>query len=533
MVEAAAPCRVGKGEFQMRRFVLLLALAAAPVSQVLASSFFHDARPLGDAQLDAEAAKSAWVDFQSLQKAIPARLPDRPFGRFTSRSGELLLASDGRAAMYFRGGDDEPESAWLGRHVADGEWLQFELHQAAVAPEAFDGWWSKVGAERMAWQAEMEAWRKAREPMLRSLLLALESDSADALAALAEIDPDEFPPEYVEDLSNQDDESRQTLIDALKAQLDVSESPAASEHAAALPNQAGRLKGVSMRLLPTPHGDGWLLIDQDSVESMVNSLNQYGRAYLSPKYWNDTPSPEEKIEHGWRPLNFKTPLPANLPAAITGLLLNVPRLVSVTEWLDDPAEPDWKAHMAELRVHVDLGSQAGARVGMGIHGIAPDERWHATLVEVNEGSAIASLKLNRFSPWESVELPTRGLRFSTRSPNANSDSCGFDSSAAVKARVTEVIDPERIEWDADGFGFVRLRIDQGRSQGLIPGDRLSPEDYSLARGEGRVESVDSQQAVVLWRMQRFSATMSVEPPVAGVSLVTPAWRREAYSGFSR
>jgi hypothetical protein len=353
------------------------------------------------------------------------------------------------------------------------------------------------------------------------------------VAALAEEEPDEFPPEYIEGLATIDAESRQTLISALKDQLDPFESDKSLEDASSSFDPSGRMDGLSMRLLPTPHSDGWLLVDQDSVESMANFWNQYGRAFFSPKYWNDTPAAEEKIDHGWRQITYKSPLPANLPSAFTGLLLNAPRLVTVSEWLDDPAEPVWIAHEATLRVRVDFTSAAGARSGMTLHGIAPDERWLATLTDVDEHAATAELKLKRFSPWDAVELPTRGLRFSTRSGRAQSETCGADTSAAVQAQVTEMLDTEAngIEWDADGFAFVRLRIDQGRAHGLIPGDELSAEDYSHGPGEGRVESADSGQAVVLWRIQRYHPSMSVEAPSVGASLVTPAWRRASYDTF--
>ena len=110
-----------------------------------------------------------------------------------------------------------------------------------------------------------------------------------------------------------------------------------------------------------------------------------------------------------------------MPMALTTLLLDAPRLVTVSEWLDDPSEPTWKAHEATLRFRVDFGSAAGARAGMDLFGIAPDERWHATLDEVDIDSAVATMKLERFSPWEAVEVPTRGIRFSTRSPQSDSE----------------------------------------------------------------------------------------------------------------
>lgn len=513
----------------MRRFLVSFACAVLIAPAAIASSYYHDPGPLAARTIEARASSEAWGEVQALRKRTPVRLPDQPFGRFGTYRQELLLGSDGRAAQLFRGHGGDPDSAWLGQYTHVGDWLQFELHRVAIDPAGFDAWWETERVQREKDAAEEAEWRAEHAPSLRRLVEALESAEPDALEKLADADPENFPPEFIEHLASLDAESRQSMLDDTRSQLDPPDAVTVAGEAgsgADLPQE-----GLSLRLLPIPYGDGWLLVDEDDVASMANSWNAWGRLSFGPRYWNDTPGPEESVENGWRWITIKPPLPARLPMALTTLLLDAPRLVTVSEWLDDPSEPTWKAHAATLRFRVDFGSAAGARAGMDLFGIAPDERWHATLDEVDVDSAVASLKLERFSPWEAVEVPTRGIRFSTRSPRSDSETCGFDSSAAVKANVTEVISTDAIEWDADGFAFLRLRIDQGRSQGLMKGDQLNAEDYAFGPGEGRVESVDAQEAIVLWRLQRFHPSMEVEPPVVGLSLVTPAWRRASYDTF--
>lgn len=517
----------------MRRFVLLLALLALlawPMSQ--ASVSYRDPRPLGDPQLDAATAGAAWLDLQSLRASIPERLPDRAVGQFVRGRETLLLAGNGRAALVYAGGEGEPDSAWLGRLVPDGEWIILLLAEPAVAPEGLETWLKAERERSEAHRAEMVEWRRMHEQRMRRLLKALESEAEDAFAALGREDPENFSPEHVALLEAMGIEERALAVEEMRKEVDAFDADAPeSDVAATDDHERPGPRGVRLRLLPIPHRDGWLLVDESNVAAMAASWNAHANLSFTPTYWNDSLDPEERIEGNWRWMTIKPPLPARLPTAVSSLLLDAPRLVAVSEWLDDPTEPTWKAHEATLRIRVDFGSAAGARPDMSLHGLPPDERWRATISEVDQDSAIANLKLERFSPWDAVELPTRGLRFSTRSSRSESETCGFDSSAAVKANVTEVIGADAIDWDADGFAFLRLRIDQGRSQGLMKGDELSAEDYSFGPGEGRVESVDAQEAVVLWRLQRFHPSMEVDPPKVGLSLVTPAWRRASYDTF--
>ncbi len=516
----------------MRRLVLLLILLGVPGTQTLASMSFQDPRPTADPSLDVDAAQRAWVELQALQKATPDRVPHSPVGRYSNRQEQLLLAADGSAALIYSGSNGEPDSAWLGKQVPAGEWLLVQLWRPAMPPEGVAQWRDQLREERLAEQAERKAWLDEYLPRMKRFVEALESDSEDAIARLTEDDPESFPAERMAELEAMDADARSLLIEQIRegmAMMDATPEETVGEFGV---DEATRSPGgVTLRLLPLPYGDGWLLVSESSVTSMADSWNQYGRLRFSADYWNDSVEADEQIEHGWRSITYPTPLPSNLPSAITSLLLDAPRLVTVLEWPDDLAELDWKAHEAKIRLAVDFGSKAGARSGMTIYGIAPDERWSATLSDVDQDSAIATVNIERFSPWDEVEIPTRGIRFSTRSPRVQSETCGFDNSIAVQASVIEVVDADRIEWDADGFAFLRLRIDQGRAQGLLKDDEFQLQDYSLGPGEGRVETVESQQAVVLWRMQRYHPSMTIEAPSVGVSLVTPAWRRASYDTF--
>jgi hypothetical protein len=43
--------------------------------------------------------------------------------------------------------------------------------------------------------------------------------------------------------------------------------------------------------------------------------------------------------------------------------------------------------------------------------------------------------------------------------------------------------------------------------------------------------VQSQQATVLWRVQRYFEEQELDLPAAGRWVVTPAWQRHAYERF--
>jgi hypothetical protein len=87
-----------------------------------------------------------------------------------------------------------------------------------------------------------------------------------------------------------------------------------------------------------------------------------------------------------------------------------------------------------------------------------------------------------------------------------------------------------LPWDDEGFAWIELTLDQGRSHGLIVGASFDTVDDSVT-GEGRVLAVTSDQSTLLWRLQRYGEDMEVSSPVAGTALVTPAWRRAASDTF--
>lgn len=224
------------------------------------------------------------------------------------------------------------------------------------------------------------------------------------------------------------------------------------------------------------------------------------------------------------------PLDAGLPAELTDLLIPGIVRARVLEVLTPADAIAWKSHRGEVRVRIDRGADARLFVGQVLNGTPPDEHIGARLVEVGEDTAIATIDIERFAPGDFPQMPRPGIVLANRLQDPIG--CPLPVGVALAATVTDVPDgADELAWDEDGFAFFELVIDRGARHGLAPGDRLEydPEDDWCAC-QGRVQSVESQHATVLFRVQRFHPDHEVAIPGKGDELVTPAWR-SSYNTF--
>lgn len=426
----------------------------------------------------------AWNTVEEIQRAAEkSRTPG-----YDSHGARWVLAPDGRYAMVLLPDEhhDAPRSAMVGRYRRDGNWLTIHYEGGALD---LDGMSKEKRAEFEAWQAESEAEAQA--------------ELARFEAGLAE-------------------EASDAAID--EAQLEAIEAAVDGE------NDGGEEDGMQQRYLIVPYRGGELLLDENMLIHIASGWKGEGPLQLMPMAWR-LPGPDRISGNDEQTMEFSidNPLQAGLPWELARLLRRDAIEARVTEVLETSETLSWNRHMAEVHLRLDRGEQHGLYAGMDVYGLPPDEDVFAALTEVHPDYAIAKFEVQRFSPQDQPALPTNGLRVTTR--RSGSTGCAIDTSAAVRGKVLNVaVEPEKLVWDADGFAWVELTLDQGSAQGLAVGDQLQGEEYSLD-GEGRVRSVSSDRAVVLWRVQRYDEEQAVDLPKAGVALVTPAWRRAEWDVF--
>jgi hypothetical protein len=279
------------------------------------------------------------------------------------------------------------------------------------------------------------------------------------------------------------------------------------------------------RLLLVPYAGGHLLIDESMLEYAASSRNGDGELRLHATYAKlPDGSVSDESEYVLDDLDQ-----ANLPAELARMLSRETIEATAIERLTDAADLAWQAHRAAVRFRVDRGELHGLYNGMRLHGRAPFEHIFARVVELEAGHAVAEWHIERFHPDDLVELPPPGMRLASRGlPNQG---CGLDFSVAVRARVlSTTTGSEGPDYDSDGFAWFELDVDHGAMQGLAIGDTLSAED-DWGMGEGRVQSVRSNEATVLWRVRRYGAQHQVDLPKRGQWLVTPAWRSQSHDMF--
>jgi hypothetical protein len=396
--------------------------------------------------------------------------------KFDSAYQTYWLARDGRLVTRMPVEDEEDAQmlpASLGTWRSDGAWLTIENRHLAYPSEA------ALAQARKEWddyRAQMEA----------------QADTAEEQAELAEV-------------------------------LAESEAEATDEASEDEASSGG------MRLLRVPYAGGELLLGEWSLKSIAAGWDGQGPLTLMPVAWRVPAAALPEPDDEFPTFGIENPLAAGLPIELAALLRRDAIQGSVVEVLDTPETLKWSAHQASVRLKLDRGSHHGLYEDMDLYGLPPDEGFFAQVSEVKGEEAIARIHVSRFSAADTPELPTRGLRFTTRREAGTG--CHVDTSAAVRGKVLSVASaPKQAVWDKDGFAFVAMTIDQGARHGLMAGDTLGAELDDID-GAGRVEKAEAERATVLWRVQRYGEDDEIRWPAAGDALVTPAWQREAWDAF--
>jgi hypothetical protein len=286
---------------------------------------------------------------------------------------------------------------------------------------------------------------------------------------------------------------------------------------------------AGMRLLRVPYAGGELLVPEWSVKFVASRWDGKGPLELTPAAWRLPPGQVTEDPDGLPTFEIHNPLSAGLPVELAGLLRRDAIQGSVVEVLDTPETLKWESHAATVRVKLDRGANHGLYQDMDLYGLPPDEDFFAQVKELEGEEAVALVHVSRFSATDVPDLPVRGLRFTTRRQTGTG--CHIDTSAAVRGKVLAVATPPKgVAWDKDGFAFVEMTIDQGSRHGLLAGDRFGAE-IDEVDGEGRVQRIEPERAVVLWRVQRYDEDEGIHWPAVGDALVTPAWQRAADDTF--
>lgn len=425
----------------------------------------------------------AWSEVEEVQRAAEkAGSPD-----YISHGSRWIMAPEGRHAMVMELPEDSdiPRSAMLGSYRREGQWLVIEYKGHAI----------DLASLNEEQRIEYEAFQAASE--------------AEMEAAVAEIEAE------LGDVEMTDDADADAAVVDAEAEAEL---------------EAEMAQAMHRRYLIVPYRGGEVLLDEAMLADTAARWKGEGPLHLMPAAW--------RVPGMDQPTNFKQPMPefvvdhplqAGLPWDLARLLRRDAIEARVVEVLETPDTLVWSHHRAKVQLRLDRGERDGLYVGMDVYGLPPDEGVFAALTEVHADTAIATLDLQRFSPQDEVQLPTRGIRLTTR--RAGTIGCSIDTSAAVRGKVLRVAtEPADLAWDDEGFAFVELELDQGRAQDLAVGDELHGEDYELD-GEGRVRSVQPDRSTVLWRIQRYHEGQELNLPTAGAALITPAWRRAEWDVF--
>lgn len=420
------------------------------------------------AQMD-ESMLRPWSDVESVLEA-PGTL------KFENAYQAYWMARDGRLVTRSARPGDDGEPAALGTWQGDGAWLTLKQGHVAYPSDA------ALAQARKEWEdyrAEFEANAQTEEAQAEFLI---EEDTQAGAEEEAEEAADE-----------------------------------------------GDSEPSGMRLLRIPHAGGELLVAEWSLKSLAASWDGSGPLKVMPMAWRLPPGRAPDATEDFPTFEIAHPLSAGLPIELAGLLRRDAIQGSVIEVLDTPEMLKWESHEATVRVKLDRGSNHGLYQDMDLYGLPPDEGFFAQVVELKGEEGVAELHVSRFSAADAPELPSRGLRFTTRREAGTG--CHVDTSAAVRGKVLALATPPKAAaWDEDGFAFIELAIDQGSRHGLMAGDDFGAEIDDV-RGEGRVERVEPDRATVLWRAQRYDEDDEIRWPAVGDALVTPAWQREAWDAF--
>ncbi len=474
----------------MRRAVLAMLLLAF-------WNLTFAAEPSGAPAVEAMRQVWDWTsrDWPKVEEAIAAAqtaAPQQRAGVYPGRRGILYLAADGRAALVSERGTSADE--------APGGEAETPLRFATLAQ------WRDVGDG-----IELFGPSDTQEPR------------------------DQFPKADIEEF--------QTMLDTVYPGLSLEEFVAQFKHEYQDAHRYGRVSSDAvngepaarrawMRLLAVEDAGGVLLLDRDWLLPQAQRWDGQGALKLQPEFWRaagpesalasmDSESPDYALAD---------PLHPDVPQALRGLLRPETIRARVLGRVDPEAPIPWESHRAQVQLRLDRGSEDGLIEGMALYGVAPDERWFAEVKRLDAHEAVATIYVSRFAPDDEVKLPAQGMTFTSRREGSGGDSmaCDLDTSAPVRAAITAVIAPEGgPEFDADGYAYIELELDQGSAEGLAVGDELyfDRNENEDIWGEGRVRRVDAASSRVLWRGRRWHESREVEWPARGQHLVTPAWQR--------
>lgn len=287
------------------------------------------------------------------------------------------------------------------------------------------------------------------------------------------------------------------------------------------------------RLLKISHADGFLLIDEEGLLNVAQRWSGEGPLWLTyGVMWSENLRPGLSLRAGLNGEGFAidSPLSAATPEPLRKLLRPEPIELRVVGAADDPAVREWSWGNAEARYRLDKGSAAGLYVGMSLYPQDLGDSPYLRVEEVAQDHAIAIGHLSRFAPTDTPLEPREGQAYVTRHVGAR-QSCGIDTSAAVRAQITAVRPLHAGEPDADGFLWFEVDIDQGSRAGLELEQSLSLEGEEHQAGESRVRALRADSATLLWRMHKAMTRHGSAGPRVEGHAVTRAWQRAAEELF--
>jgi hypothetical protein len=289
------------------------------------------------------------------------------------------------------------------------------------------------------------------------------------------------------------------------------------------------------RLLKLSHAAGYVLISEDDLTDVAQRWTGEGPLWLTyGVMWSENLRPGLSLRAGLHGEGFAidSPLSAATPEPLRKLLRPEPIEVRVVAAADDPAEREWSWGSAEARYRLDKGSVAGLFVGMSLYPQDLGDSPYLRVEEVAPDHAIARGHLSRFAPTDAPLEPRQGQAYVTRHLGAR-QSCGIDTSAAVRAKITAVRPLHEGEADEEGFLWFEVDIDHGSRAGLELEQSLSLEGAEYVAGEARVRALRADSATLLWRMHAAVSQGETEGPRPEAHAVTRAWQRAAEEVFGR
>jgi hypothetical protein len=221
-----------------------------------------------------------------------------------------------------------------------------------------------------------------------------------------------------------------------------------------------------------------------------------------------------------QPLAFSTPEP------LRRLLQVEPVVARVIAPLDDPTQRDWSTGSSSARYQLDVGSQQGLFQGMVLQAVS-DEAFSMKVESVEENSAVGVLTLTRFLPTDPIAEPAPGQQFTACPERAETPACRRVPPMPQRAKITRVA-PISVEAD-ERFRWYEVHINRGSRQGLVLDDEMLSE-HSWVEGQARLRSVESDSAVLLWRVSAGpSGTRRGPPklPQAGEYAINKSWQLTA------